>query len=24
LQKGDECAESYSEEEALRLLGVEP
>ena len=24
LQKGDECTESYSEEEALRLLGVEP
>ena len=24
LQKGDECTESYSEEEALRLLGIEP
>ena len=24
LQKGDECAESYSEEDAMRLLGVEP
>lgn len=23
LQKGDDCAESYSEEEALRMLGAE-